>query len=620
MVNDGRAGADGWGIDHGYHSTDGEWHETPADTRAALRVAMGGQPDDGRAPAGPPVWTVPVGWGEPLLGPCRLHLESGTDLGVVDALPSDLPIGRHWLRPLDQGPDTLLLVRPRHCHHPAGMRASALAVQAYAARSRESWGIGDFRDLGRLGRWAQDQGIDLLALSPLHAPSPGDDPQPSPYYPSSRRHLNPLHLYIEDVPGARLDSRVGELAERARALLDDRRIDRTAAWALKREALERLFAARGTTIDTDLAQYRQGEGPDLDRWATFCAISEVHPGTWRDWPTELQHPDNPAVARFASDNRERVRFHSWLQWLADEQLRELSATVPLVTDLAVGVDPGGADAWVDQDLLALDARIGAPPDDFAVEGQDWGLPPSIPHMLRADGYETFARTVRANLRYGAGIRIDHILGLFRLYWVPPGGDARSGAYVRMPADELLAVLAIESARAGSFVVGEDLGTVEAGVREQLAALGVLGTRLLWFEDDPPSEWPAGVAGAVTTHDLPTIAGAWTGEDSRQRREAGLDDAGGEVFAERLRQVVGEGEHNVSEVVTAAHRAVAHSPVELAIGDLDDVLGVTERPNMPGTVEEWPNWSIALPTPLDDLLDGPVPSTLRALTETRRGED
>ena len=471
LVQDGRRGADGWGIDHGYWTTDGQWRDTPDDTRAALRVAMGGDPGDEQAPAGPPVWTVPVGWDEPLLGPCRLRLEDGTDVGVVDALPSDLPIGRHRLAPVDEGPTTLLLVRPRGCHRPADLRLSALAVQAYAARSRRSWGIGDFRDLTELGSWAAAQGVDVLGLSPLHAPSPGDDPQPSPYYPSSRRHLNPLHLCIEDVPGARLDPRVAELGEQARALLDDRRIDRTAAWAAKREALERLFEARGTAIDRELAAFRVERGDDLERWATFCAISEVHPSTWQDWPEELQHPDSPAVARFANAHGDRVRFHAWLQWLADRQVAHLAEAIPLVTDLAVGVDPGGADAWIDQDLLSLDARVGAPPDDFALDGQDWGLPPYVPHRLRDDGYETFARTVRAALRHGAGIRIDHILGLFRLYWIPPEHDAASGAYVRMPADDLLAVLAIESVRAGAFVIGEDLGTVEEGVREKLGTLG-----------------------------------------------------------------------------------------------------------------------------------------------------
>jgi len=614
-VEHGRQGADGWGIDHGYWGTDGTWHDTPEASRAALRRAMGGDAATPARPATTPVWTVPAGWGEPLLGPCRLVLEDGSDLGVVNELSPDLPIGRHRLYPDDDGDTTLLLVRPRHCFHPAGMRRSALAVQAYAARSSESWGIGDLRDLRTLGRWARENGIDHLALSPLHAPSPDDHPQPSPYYPSSRRHLNPLHLCIDEVHGAAHDDEVQRLGAEARALLTDRRIDRGAVWAAKRSALERLFASRGSMIDAEIDAFRARRGIDLERWATFCTIAEHHPGTWRDWPTELVHPGDPGVARFAAAHVERVRFHCWLQWLADRQAEALAGTCPVVTDLAVGVDPGGADAWVDQDLLALDARVGAPPDDFAADGQDWGLPPYVPHRMREDGYETFARTVAANMTHGAGIRIDHVLGLFRLFWIPEGADAHTGAYVRSFPDDLLAVLAIESERAGAFVIGEDLGTVEAGVREQLTTMGVLGTRLVYFEDDLPARWPTGVAGAATTHDLPTIAGTWTGADEALRTEAGLETFGAEGLHQSLERIVGNDDAEVEDVVIATHRALAASPVELAIANLDDVVGVVERPNMPGTIDEWPNWSIALPTAVDDLVAGSVPPALEAIRRT-----
>lgn len=615
-MQDGRGGTDGWGIDHGYHATDGEWHETPAATRDAIRAAMGGAADEPSAPEGPPVWTVPVGWGgEALRSPCRLRLEDGTEVGVVDALPPDLPIGRHRLAPVDGGPTTLLLVRPRSCHRPADLHRSALAVQAYASRSRQSWGIGDLRDLRLLGRWAREHGIDHLALSPLHAPSPGDHPQPSPYYPSSRRNLNPLHITIDEVPGAANDDRIRTIGDEARALLADRRIDRTAVWAAKRQALQLLFEGLGTAGHRELDSFRAERGDDLERWAAFCTISEDHPGTWRDWPTELQHPDGRAVARYVAERADRARFHCWLQLLADRQLAGLADVAPLVTDLAVGVDPGGADAWIDQDQLALDARVGAPPDDFAADGQDWGLPPSIPHRMREDGYETFARTIRASLRHGAGIRIDHVLGLFRLFWIPPGGAASDGAYVRYPADDLLTVLAIESERAGAFVIGEDLGTVEAGVREDLATIGVLSTRLVYFEDTPPSQWPSNVGGAVTTHDLPTIAGTWTGADGRLRAEAGLSNDGAGSLRASLERIVGDGDASVQDVIVATHRALATSPVGLAIANLDDVLCLEERPNMPGTIDEWPNWSIAHPDPVDDLIAEPPPATLESIRRT-----
>ncbi|WP_375211355.1 4-alpha-glucanotransferase, partial [Hyphococcus sp.] len=340
------------GIDRGFWGTDGSWHDTPEPTRRAIRDAMGADPDDERGPAGPPVWTVPAGWGEPLLGPCRLVLEDGSDLGVVTALPPDLPIGRHRLAPTDDGPTTLLLVRPRRCHRPPS-RASALAVQAYAARSSRSWGIGDLADVAALGGWARAAGIDLLALSPLHAPAPGADPQPSPYYPASRRYRNPLHIAVDSVEGASRSDLVRRLGDQARALLTDRRIDRAAVWAAKLPALEHLFAAGGTAIDTAVEAYRAEQGADLEAWATYCTIAEVHPGSWQAWPTELRHPRSLAVQRFATAHADRVRFHCWLQWLLDRQVRDAAGACPVITDLAVGVDPGGADAWIDQDLLAL---------------------------------------------------------------------------------------------------------------------------------------------------------------------------------------------------------------------------------------------------------------------------
>jgi 4-alpha-glucanotransferase len=618
-VQDGRNGSDQWGIDDGYRATDGSWHETSAETRAAVRRAMGGDSDQALPPPAPPVWVVPAGWGETLLGPCHLRLESGADEGIVTQLSPELPIGRHRLIPTDGGPTTLLIIRPRRCHRPPTGGAAALAVQVYAARSRSSWGIGDFRDLRTLGAWAVANGVDVIGTSPLHAPSLGEHPQPSPYYPSSRRHLNPLHICVDEVAGAANDDEVRRLGEEARALNDDRRIDRRAVWAAKSAALQRLYDGRGTAIDTEVEAFRARGGEDLERWARYCAISDVHPGTWRHWPDELRHPDDPAVDRFAAAHSDRVRFHIWLQWVADRQLRDIGSSSPLITDLAVGVDPGGADAWVDQELLALDARVGAPPDDFAVDGQDWGLPPAIPHRMREDGYETFARTLRACMRYGAGIRIDHVLGLFRLYWIPPGGTPTDGAYVRSPMDEMLAVLAIESERAGTFVVGEDLGTVEEGVREALGSTGVLGTRLVYFENQPPRHWPSNVIGAATTHDLPTIAGVWTGADTRLRQEAGLDDDGTGRLRAPIERIAGH-DASTEDAVCAAHGALAASGIDIAMGTIDDVLLVEERPNMPGTTDEWPNWSIALPMSIDDLAGSPAPRTLRALTVGEGGAD
>ena len=617
MAN-GTEGADGWGITNGYHGTDGTWHETSDETRADLRRAMGATPDADGPSDLMPTWVVPEGWGEPLLGRCHLIVEDGRDEGVVERLSPDLPIGRHRLVPVDGGPTTLLIVRPRRCHR-APSRAAGLAVQLYAARSNRSWGIGDLRDLRELGGWAASNGIDVLGISPLHAPTPAEHPQPSPYYPSSRRHLNPLHICVEEVPGAGEDPEVLDLGSRARQLLAERRIDRSAVWAAKRRALWLLFERQAPRAGAVVDLVRDGSGDDLERWSTFCAIAEAHPGSWQEWPEELRHPDHPAVARFASDHADVVRFHSWLQWTASQQLAAAAGACPLISDLAVGVDPGGAEAWIDQDLLALGARVGAPPDDFSADGQDWGLPPYRPHALRAAAYEPFARDLRANLRHGAGIRIDHVLGLFRLFWVPEGASPAHGAYVRSDAEELLAVLAIESVRAGGFVVGEDLGTVGSGVHERLAANGVLGPKVVYFEEDPPAAWKPEVLATATTHDLPTIAGLWDGSDGRARAAAGLPAEDHSTSRARLERLT-ERDADPEQVVVDTHRALAASDACVVLGTLDDVLVVDERPNMPGTTDEWPNWSIALPVPTDELIGGPIPSTLRAIAERQPSTD
>jgi 4-alpha-glucanotransferase len=280
----------------------------------------------------------------------------------------------------------------------------------------------------------------------------------------------------------------------------------------------------------------------------------------------------------------------------------------VVHDLAVGFDPGGFDGWAWRDLLALDARIGAPPDEFNRAGQDWGLPPFVPWRLRQAGYAPFLETLRSVLRGAGGLRMDHVMGLFRLFWVPPGAGPTDGAYVRYPAGDLLDLLALESTRAGALVVGEDLGTVEAGVREELAARAVLSMRLLWFEDEPPERWPERALGLVTTHDLPTVAGVWTGSDVEDQRAAGVPVAeeGAAALHHRLARATGlPSDAAVADAVVAAHRALAASPSALVAATLEDAAQVSERPNMPGTVDSWPNWSLALPKPLEELEADPV---------------
>jgi 4-alpha-glucanotransferase len=579
-----------WGIYAGYWDTDGHWRDVPDATRDALVLASGGA-DHERPPGGPPLWFVRAGQAEFLLGPADLVLEDGTIRSGVDTLPPDLPPGYHELRPLDGGPATRLIVSPGRCHLPPDLRTWGWAVQLYAARSHASWGIGDLGDLRRLERWADELGAGVLAVNPLHAPGPGRHQQTSPYYPSSRCFRSPLYLRVEEVPGAAaVGDDIDRLASLGRALLTERHIDRDRVWALKREALEACFAV--FPGDDRFDAYVAEQGACLQQFATYCALAEVHGDNWTCWPSELRHPDGSAVAETADP--ERVRFHAWLQWQLDEQLAT-TAAFPVIHDLAVGFDPGGADAWAWQDLLALEARIGAPPDAFNPDGQDWGLPPFVPWKLRAAAYEPFIRTLRAGLRHAGGLRIDHVMGLFRLFWLPPGGGP--GGYVRYAADELLDIVALESQRAGAFVVGEDLGTVEDSVRTELHARAVLSYRLRWFEPEAPSAYPHQALAAVTTHDLPTIAGVWSGDD---------------LQAAELRDRV-NGAADVTAAITGAYEALGEAPSMVLLATLEDALAVTERTNVPGTVQDT-NWSLALPEPIETLDRSP---TVAAIAEALR---
>lgn len=594
-----------WGIDDGYWDASGHWHEIARESVEAIADAMDAQGRE-RPPASAPMWFVRAGHVEFLQGAADLALEDGTQVRNVEALPPDLPPGYHDLIPLDGGPTTRLVVTPGRCHLPPDLRTWGWAVQLYAARSRQSWGIGDLADLRRLQAWAAGQGAGVVALNPLHGAGPALPQQASPYYPSSRCFRNPLYLRVEDVPGV---EEIESLAAQGRALNEDRHIDRDRVWALKREALEAAFARVRPDVAVD--------GP-LERWATYCAIADEHGNGWRSWPSELQRPDSPAVHAYCEAHADTVRFHAWLQQLVDDQLAR-TADFPVIHDLAVGFDAGGADAWAWQDTLALDMRVGAPPDEFNTAGQDWGLPPFIPWKLRAAAYEPLIQTLRAGFRHAGGLRVDHVMGLFRLFWLPAAGGP--GGYVRYPAHELLDILALESHRARAFVVGEDLGTVEDWVRTELRDRGVLSYRLLWFEPTPPEQYPVQALAAVTTHDLPTVAGTWSRSDREDQRKAGLspNEAGEEEIRGRLQRAAGlDDDASVHDAVVGAYRALGGAPSRILLATLDDALAVPERPNMPGTVDEWPNWSIALPSPIEDLEGDPlVAAVADALGEHRR---
>jgi 4-alpha-glucanotransferase len=609
---------DRFGIDDDYHDTAGVKHETSRATRAALRSAMGVAPDDAAAAAeaaGPspePVRVWRPGDDLTLRGQADLVLEDGSSRALDGALPDGLPFGYHRLYPRGGG-ETLLVASPGRCFLPDDLRAWGFAAQLYAARSRQSWGIGDLADLARLGRWARGLGAGVVMVNPLSAPAPVAPIEPSPYYPSSRRYRNPLFLRVEDLPG--WDGLPAEMRERLTAagttLNGDRHIDRDAIFRLKQEALEALFERFGGESGFDW--FCAGEGQALTDFATYAALAERHGKDWRAWPAGVRRPDGTDVARFrAGEGASRIRFHAWTQWLIDAQLARASKEIAVVHDLPIGLDVAGADAWCWQDLMARDVSVGAPADEFNANGQDWGLTPFIPWRLRAVHFRPFIETIRAMLRHAGGLRIDHVMGLFRLFWIPRELGAKGGAYVRSRADELLAIVALESLRAQAFIVGEDLGTVEAGVREKLAEQRMLSYRLLYFEPSPPEQFPELALSSVTTHDLPTIAGLWTGADLAALKRIGLDpnEDGTKSLRDKLRDLGRLEEDTPAEAaIEAVHRALARAPSRVLLATLDDAVGVPERPNVPGTVREWPNWSLALPWPLEEIETMDLPRRL-----------
>jgi 4-alpha-glucanotransferase len=620
------ANSEAWGISPGYHDYAGQWRAVPPTTTRMILEAMGAPAQPGAEPPGQgrddPVRMVQPGAAAPIEdGPWELRTEDGATMRLeAGRLPPDLPLGYHELIATGDGRRRLLVVSPGRCHLPRGLRTWGWSAQLYATRSGSSWGMGDLADLRRLAGWSRRQGAGMTLLNPLHATVPGVA-EPSPYYPSSRCFRNPIYLRVEEVPGAEAaEADLNGLAAEGRALNSDRLIDRDRVWKLKATALERLwerFRASGGDLAFDL--FREEQGDALTGFAVHCALSEALPGRWPEWPPEYRRPDTAAVARFAAEHAERVEFHAWLQWLTEEQLAAAGAGIDLMGDLAIGVDPSGADAWLWQDTMALSMRVGAPPDEFNTKGQNWSLPPFDPWQLRLAHYEPYVRTLRAGFRAAGGLRFDHVMGLFRLFWIPEGAGPAEGAYVSYRHGELLDILALESFRAGAHVVGEDLGTVEDYMREELAARDVLSYRLLWFEPRPPREFPEKALAAVTTHDLPTVAGLWSGADLAEGQALGLEpnEDAAAAMRQRLQTWTGVPEDaSVDEVVTATYAVLAEAPSMILTATLDDALAVEERPNVPGTIDERPNWSLALPVPLERLEGSPTAAAIAAVLNRR----
>ncbi|HVE76681.1 MAG TPA: 4-alpha-glucanotransferase [Actinomycetota bacterium] len=572
----------------GYRDNSGAWIESSeASIKAVQEELSSARPDPKRAPI-----VLHPGDKLPFYRSASVVLEDGSRSRVRRRVPNDFPLGYHEL---EMGPNSRrLIVAPPACVLPR-KKTWGWAVQLYAARSSRSWGIGDLSDLGRIADWAANQGAGYVMINPISAVNPGDKPEPSPYFPSSRKYRNPLYIDVGRVPGADGLERVHELAQSARRLNEHRLIDRSKVWAFKSEALEILFRDRESGRRFD--EYVAKEGSDLKSFATFCAISEQYGPDRRSWPEELSGPRASGVPAFQKAGADRIQFFSWLQWILEMQFEDASSLVPVVNDLAVGADPSGAEVWMYRDAFAEGAAVGAPPDAFNRRGQSWGFHPFNPIALKNLSYEPFIQTIRSSLWNAGGMRIDHVMGLFRLWWIPEGRGPAEGAYVTYPWRDLVSIVALESVRAGAFVIGEDLGTVEPSVREALAQAGVLSYRLLIFEGPDTSKYPVKSLAAVSTHDLPTIAGAWSRADFEAQERLGMDPS--QDALEALRKTIGDAAGSqsnarVEDVVRGAYKKLCAAPSLLVAAGLEDVLEVEERPNFPGTMTEWPNWSIALP--------------------------
>jgi 4-alpha-glucanotransferase len=553
----------------------------------------------------------------------------------------------------------VIVAPPRSYLPDSPQRRWGVGVQLYGLRSDHNQGLGSYGDLARFAEHAAGAGAGFVGISPVHALFPADPNHFGPYSPSSRRFLNTSYLDIRAIPGyAQCDTaqRLTSSASRAVARLQQATlVDYRAVARLTQPALEALFLdfqrrSRDDAATLRLKAFKAREGHPLEVHALFNALHEhfCARGTWfwRHWPVDFQDARHRAVAEFAAAHAERVAYFKWLQWLADEQLaaaqqRARAAGMPigLYADMAVAVDHGGSAAWSGPDLVPPDISVGAPPDAFNTLGQNWGLAPFSPLKLRALGFAPFAADVAATMRHAGAIRIDHAMKLQRLFWIPPGGSGRDGAYISYPRDELLAVLALESHRNECVLIAEDLGTVPEGFRDALRREQILTYKILYFErtgpDDRlkrPEEYEAQALVATTTHDLPTLRGLLKQRDLEWREKLDLypdAEARAQARAEReyslgqLHAALQEAgllegaEASEEDLLTAIHAFVARTPCQLLVIQAEDLAGCVEQANLPGTTHEHPNWRRRLPVPVDALFDGELARRIIAAVRAER---
>ncbi len=638
--------ADAAGLAVKWRDVHDQWHTVGDDTLRAVLGALGlpamtaGEVNDSletlRHPGRiPPLVTADAGSTLHLpveAGPYSIALESG---GLIEGQVADwtafkVPdeLGYHTLS--IGGVQTILAVAPRRCWTvqdamPAG-GAWGLAVQLYSLRRHGDGGIGDFGGLADFVRGAARHGAAAVAISPVHAQFAATTDRFGPYAPSSRTLLNTLHAAV-DLSGAE--------AERLEA---EGLIDWPAATRLRLDAMDRLYEAEASS--EAFQRYRAEGGASLEGHARFEAlhahqVANGQPWNWRQWAAGLADHDSPQVEAFAQAHADDVKRHAFRQYLAERSLadaqqaaKSAGMAIGLIADLAVGVDSGGSQCWAHPNETLLGLSIGAPPDLLNTQGQGWGIVAFSPRGLRLSGYTGFIDMLRAAMRHAGGVRIDHAMGLARLWVIPDGASSRDGVYLHFPTDDMMRLIRLESVRHKAVVLGEDLGTLPDGFQNRVAEAGIMGMRVLWFERaldlgfTAPSGWDVNAVSMTSTHDLATVAGWWRNQDTAWRRQLGLIDDGGVAREhwerDRDRSMLwsamrasgsAHGEpppaHEPERAVDAAIHHIGTAACELAILPIEDALGLAEQPNFPGTLDEHPNWRRRMPGFAADLLDDPA---------------
>lgn len=624
----------------------------------------------------PVTWKILTETGETRSG--TIQFTSGS-IHAPLSLPADLPTGYHTLEVAAATAwKSHLIVAPRAAKPlPLDARKWGLMVPLYGLKSRTNWGIGDFDDLGAMAEFAANGGADFVGINPLHALFSGAPEMISPYSPSSRLFLNTLHIAVHRIAEltetkqgqtqfAKLNAALGVTTAR-----DAEFVDYTTVSSLKHSAFDdafKLFDAlpANHARKTEFAAYCTKKGEALHRHALYEALSDHFAAgapdmlLWQNWPADYQNPDSETVAQFAAENTLAIRKYIYLQWLAETQLQDAQnratqagMSIGIYLDMAVGMVPGGAETWSTSTSIASGVSLGAPPDAASPAGQVWNLAPLNPHRLQETGYRHFAQTVRATMARCGLIRIDHILGISRSFWCPtdPQMDTQkdtrtAGAYVSYPLDHLIAVIALESERAGCTVVGEDLGTVPDGLRPKLAAANIYGCAVFYFEKHAngrfvsPDEYRAGTLASLSNHDFPTLAGYWAGEDfvwrtamdigaeparlaaDKAARERDKHDILAMLDAENLLPADFDretGGYTMTPALMAAiHQLLGRTASALVACQIEDLLGLTGQPNVPGTTDEQPNWRRKIPVAIEDLgQKSEARDVMKALDEARR---